>query len=1311
MYRRKPMVMDAVGETSFPPTRTAAMAAVAVVAALLLSLTPVGTASAVQSPQDRVVSDDPANWTPHVLNGSVRAFVQVGDRIVVGGAFSEVQEAGAGKPVLARQNIFAFDATTGAIDPSFAPTADGQVAALLAAPDSASVYVGGHFSQINGVNSRRLARLQLSNGQPVPGFNVPAFNGIVKDLRMIGSQLVLAGSFSRVGGQDRTALASLDSATGAVTPFMNLPFESTRDGARQVIKMDVSPDGSRLVGVGNFTAVSGQPRVQIVMLDTSGSVATLAAWQTNFYATNCNPIFDTYMRDLDFSPDGAYFIVSTTGAYGGSEGPCDVITRWETSTTGSGLLPTWRNYTGGDTTYAVAVTGTAIYIGGHMRWVNNPFAGDAAGPGAIPREGIAALDPGNGMPFSWDPGRARGVGVFDLLATPTGLWVGSDTDRIGGEIHRKLAFFPLDGGTDPPPNLVGTLPNDVYLLGRPPIADPTVLYRVNAGGPALASVDDGPDWQAGTSSPYVNTGNNASWTPVPTVNASVPDSDTDRAPRALFDSERWDSGTPPEMQWTFLVPAGTKVRVRLYLANRCGCTSAVGSRVFDIDIDGTNVLDNLDLVAQYGDQVGAMESFDTVSDGSVEILLRHVVENPLINGIELIDLDQPPFPGLPRDPSVLHRVNAGGPALLSADDGPDWQAGTSSPYVNTGNNATWGAVPTVNPSVPDSDTDRAPRALFDSERWDSGTPPEMQWTFPVPAGTNVRVRLYLANRCGCTSAVGSRVFDVDIDGTNVLDDLDLVAQYGDQVGAMESFDTVSDGSVEILLRHVVENPLINGIELIDLDVPPGGGDGGVLDVQRHQFFTGSDAPEPTVEEPGADPWRLARGAMLVDGTLYTGWADGRLYIRSFDGTTFGPRSAVELFGNSFTSDLANVTGMTYADGRVFYTLFGDNRLFWRAFLPESRSVGAARFAAGGDVAALDPTRVAGMFVSGSRLYFADQQDGDLYSVGLTGAAVSGPAVAADATIDWRSRGAFVWNGTPTGGPNLPPTAAFDISCAGLTCTADGSASSDPDGTITEYEWSFGDGSPPGTGSQVVHAYDTDGTYDVTLTVTDNDGAAVGTTEAVTVETPPPSSIDFRAAASSSLNVVSPSVAIPAAVQEGDALLLFVTTNTLAAWTSEPAGWSLVGEQTSPASPQIRTRLYSRVAAAGDAGQQVVVGLESRSKTDMTVLAYTGLSAAPVVAWASAGETVNRIDHRAPDITVPEPGSWVVSYFADKSSDTSSWDVPGATERIETIGAGSGRITSVATDSAGAVPVGTWTGLTAVASATSARATMWTVVLA
>ena len=90
--------------------------------------------------------------------------------------------------------------------------------------------------------------------------------------------------------------------------------------------MEVAPNGTRLVAIGNFTSVAGQQRLQIAMLDLTGATATLSSWATGFYTNTCNPVFNTYMRDLDFAPDSSYFVVSTTGAYGGDESPCDVIT-------------------------------------------------------------------------------------------------------------------------------------------------------------------------------------------------------------------------------------------------------------------------------------------------------------------------------------------------------------------------------------------------------------------------------------------------------------------------------------------------------------------------------------------------------------------------------------------------------------------------------------------------------------------------------------------------------------------------------------------------------------------------------------------------------------------------------------------------------------------------------------------------------------------------------------------------------------------------------------------------------------------------
>jgi len=67
----------------------------------------------------------------------------------------------------------------------------------------------------------------------------------------------------------------------------------------------------------------------------------------------------------------------------------------------------------------------------------------------------------------------------------------------------------------------------------------------------------------------------------------------------------------------------------------------------------------------------------------------------------------------------------------------------------------------------------------------------------------------------------------------------------------------------------------------------------------------------------------------------------------------------------------------------------------------------------------------------------------------------------------------------------------------LALSFSGSGSHDPDGTITSYQWTFGDGGST-TGVAPTHTYQAAGAYTVTLTVTDNKGAIDADTAAVTI---------------------------------------------------------------------------------------------------------------------------------------------------------------------------------------------------------------------
>ena len=494
-------------------TRRRLSAVAAIVAAMATSVAPAGASEVAHS---KIVSENPAGFTPDIMDGRVNAIIVMNGTVFVGGTFTTVRNAGSSSD-LTRDYLFAFDATTGAVSTGFRPDLSGTVEALAPGPDGSSVYVGGSFSRVNGSGAyARFVRVSAATGSTVTSFK-PAPNDQVLDLVRHGSDLYAAGEFTTVGGAARSGLARLDETTGKADPALDLPF--TRPwvpwpGARapmRVWRIDVTPDGSKLLAAGNFRRVGGDPRDQIAILDVSQTPVVLDDWSTEFFRFTvphrregwCLSLFPHYIRDVDISPDGTYAAVVTTGANFPLHPSCDSVSRWDLTASGPGLQPDWVARSGGDSSHSVLATGAAVYVGGHQQWMNNPYNPTICGvcrgpyPGGVVRTGFSAHDPANGLPFRWNPVRyPRGKGVLAMAATPTGFFFGSDTDRIAGETHRKLAFMPLAGGVKVPPAVRYGLPGGLYsvsasggrhaMLGR-------AFDGTTAGPPT--KVADGADWR------------------------------------------------------------------------------------------------------------------------------------------------------------------------------------------------------------------------------------------------------------------------------------------------------------------------------------------------------------------------------------------------------------------------------------------------------------------------------------------------------------------------------------------------------------------------------------------------------------------------------------------------------------------------------------------------------------------------------------------------------------------------------------------------------------------------------------------------
>ena len=254
---------------------------------------------------------------------------------------------------------------------------------------------------------------------------------------------MISGSFTTVSGQPQAALATVDPVTGAFDPYMGLQIAgqvSANSGPTRVYRFALSPVQDSGVAIGNFTTVDGVSHSGAFRFGLTGSVPTLMTWDNPMFHKLCGATgnMPVWSRDVQFSPDGTFFVIDGTGGHGNRL--CDSTSRWESADSGLHVLPTWVNKTCLDTLESVAVTNTVVYVQGHQKCVMGKRGHE------VPRFGIAALKARTGFALRWRSDQTRLIGGKFLMVTtsesqpgfPTGLWSGCDCGREGGVIFRPI---------------------------------------------------------------------------------------------------------------------------------------------------------------------------------------------------------------------------------------------------------------------------------------------------------------------------------------------------------------------------------------------------------------------------------------------------------------------------------------------------------------------------------------------------------------------------------------------------------------------------------------------------------------------------------------------------------------------------------------------------------------------------------------------------------------------------------------------------------------------------------------------------------
>jgi PKD repeat protein len=434
------------------------------VALVSLVLTPSAPAAQAAQPVPRhtsVVPETVRTTMPVITSGEITDLEYIGDRVFVAGSFSSIRNNTSTNRTLYTQPYLAsFNLRTGLVDAGFRPTfGGGGVTEVEASPDGTKLFVVGRFNTVNGVTKRKVASLNPATGAPVTGFTAHA-NGAATSVEATNTTVYIGGQFTTINGAARVGLAAVSSTTGALrTNFVNnLSGGIGVNGALTVQALVLTPDDSKLIVVHTARQIAGQNRYGVGIIGTATNA--LLPWRSRLWEDNLvfvGGIQRAYAAAV--SPDGSYFVV--TSGSGGDRPPInDTAVRFNLDGSGAdGMVPAWVSRLF-DSVYSVAISETAIYLGGHFNYMESPtaqqpwpglddvgygrgqgLAGYGLGDDIVIRDHVGAVDPATGTAIEWNPGSNSFEGNKAMLVHPRGVVTGGDATTQGGFNVGRVAVY------------------------------------------------------------------------------------------------------------------------------------------------------------------------------------------------------------------------------------------------------------------------------------------------------------------------------------------------------------------------------------------------------------------------------------------------------------------------------------------------------------------------------------------------------------------------------------------------------------------------------------------------------------------------------------------------------------------------------------------------------------------------------------------------------------------------------------------------------------------------------------------------------